>query len=300
MTSRKLFLPSIEKLLAGCLASLLAVLLWLPLPARAQSGVADIAQEIVQSCIAEAKVPGACTAALSGALIVWGIAAIASAGDAYSQREYWFHNFIDNAAQSNPNLNTLAIATYNNVPGGAKSGVGQVTGDCGHSHFEIPMSAILDTTQGVEIYTVGPNSSCSVEKWGDGGWSNWGYYGNWTRTTTDTGSQVLSLTAATAQSPPPTPPTPVLIPGGTIPFNRASYGGWQTGCHYPNTPNIATIQLTADNHDCGATCASTTSCNFFVKTTDGPHGTCYLKSLPGTTFATPGDPNYYVCGYVDR
>ena len=81
-------------------------------------------------------------------------------------------------------------------------------------------------------------------------------------------------------------------------FNPAPYGGWQTGCHYPNTPNIATIQLTAANHDCGATCANTTSCNFFVKTTDGPHGTCYLKSLPGTTFPVPGDSKYYVCGYV--
>ena len=102
-----------------------------------------------------------------------------------------------------------------------------------------------------------------------------------------------------APLPPPPPPKPVIIPPGTISFNQAPYGGWQTGCHYPNTPNIATIQLTADHHDCGATCANTTSCNFFVKTTDGPHGTCYLKSLPGSTFAVPGDPNYYVCGYVD-
>ena len=94
----------------------------------------------------------------------------------------------------------------------------------------------------------------------------------------------------------------VQIPGDPTSFNPTPYGGWQTGCHYPDTPNtlnIATIQLTAANHDCGATCANTTSCSYFVKTTDGPHGTCYLKAglVP---HAVAGNPNYYVCGYVAR
>ena len=88
-------------------------------------------------------------------------------------------------------------------------------------------------------------------------------------------------------------------PNNTVVFNPVSYGGWQTGCHYPGTPNFAVIQLTAANHDCGATCANTTSCSYFVKTTDGPHGTCYLKSGP-LPHAVLGDSNYYVCGYVEN
>ena len=99
------------------------------------------------------------------------------------------------------------------------------------------------------------------------------------------------------------------ISGNTILFNPAPYGGWQTGCHYPNPPvlnpaagsprDLAVIQLTGANHNCGATCANTLNCSHFVKTTDGSHGACYLKSGPVPP-AVAGNPNYYVCGYVTR
>ncbi len=103
------------------------------------------------------------------------------------------------------------------------------------------------------------------------------------------------------------PPLAAAIPPNPVTFNQAPYGGWQTGCHYPNPPvlnpaagsprDIAVIQLTAAHHDCGAICANTLNCSHFVKTTDGPHGTCYLKSGP-VPAPTAGDPKYYVCGYV--
>jgi hypothetical protein len=144
------------------------------------------APELAAFC-AEAAVeaPEACVGALVAAIVAWGIAGII-ADNAYNQRANWMQGFIGGAAKNSPNLNTLAIATYYGPLVDHASGVGQVIGDCGHTHQEIQMELEWGATQGVEIYTVGDNSNCCVEKWGDGGWTNWGYYGDWAKTTTST------------------------------------------------------------------------------------------------------------------
>ena len=142
--------------------------------------------ELASFCAETAgEAPEACVGALVACIIAWGISGII-ADSPYNQRAAWMQGFIGGAAKNSPNLNTLAIATYYGPLVDHASGVGQVIGDCGHTHQEIQMELDWGATQGVEIYTVGDNSNCCVEKWGDGGWTNWGYYGDWVQSTTST------------------------------------------------------------------------------------------------------------------
>jgi hypothetical protein len=140
------------------------------------------------------EAPEICAVALVGCIIGWGIDELID-DSPYNQRAQWIEGFITNAQQNSPGLNTMAIATYYNDPAEDGSGVGQVTGDCNHFHYEIPMSGAWVMTQGIEIYTVGPNTNCCIEKWGDGGWGNWGWYGIWTKTQVASGSVTMCLSA---------------------------------------------------------------------------------------------------------
>jgi hypothetical protein len=142
--------------------------------------------EVCAETTAEAP-PPVCAAAVVACIIGWGVDELI-ADSPYDQKAQWIEGFVTNASQNSPNLNTMAIATYHNDPLADGSGVGQVTGDCGHTHYEISMSGDWVMTQGVEIYTVGSNLNCCVEKWGDGGWANWGWYGIWSKTETASGS----------------------------------------------------------------------------------------------------------------
>jgi len=174
--------------------------------ALGQAAIADPAPLAEFCAVTAAEAPEACVGAVVASLIAWGLEEILG-NNPYNERVAWFQGFIDNAAQTSPSLNVLAIATYYKNPFEHGSGVGQVIGDCGHTHHEIPMSGDWGVTQGVEIYTVGSDSDCCVEKWGDGGWTNWGYYGGWSQTTTSTGSLMMCLRA----QPPSQPPEPIGV-----------------------------------------------------------------------------------------
>jgi hypothetical protein len=151
--------------------------------------------ELAEVCSETAvEAPEICAAAVVACIIDWGIDALID-DSPYNQRAQWIEGFINNAQQNSPNLNTMAIATYYNDPFAHSSGVGQVTGDCGHSHCEVDMQGDWVMTQGFEIYTVGSNTNCCVEKWGDGGWTNWGWYGIWNETQTTSGSHMMCLYA---------------------------------------------------------------------------------------------------------
>lgn len=152
-------------------------------------------EALAEVCIETAiEAPPMCAAAIVGCIIGWGLDELI-ADSPYNQRAQWIEGFITNAAQNSPDLNTMAIATYHNDPLEDGSGVGQVSGDCGHTHYEISMSGDWVMTQGIEIYTVGSNLNCCVEKWGDGGWANWGWYGIWIETETSSGSLMMCLYA---------------------------------------------------------------------------------------------------------
>ena len=150
--------------------------------------ILDLAEFCAETFI---EAPEECGAAIISCIIAWGIDELIDDPPS-SQRAQWIEGFIANAAQNSPNLNTMAIATYHNDIVD-DSGVGQVIGDCGHSHYEIPMSGAWVMTQGIEIYTVGSNSNCCVEKWGDGGWANWGWYGIWNETQTASGTLMMCI-----------------------------------------------------------------------------------------------------------
>jgi hypothetical protein len=91
---------------------------------------------------------------------------------------------------------------------------------------------------------------------------------------------------------------PNLVAADDVTWNVAPYGYWASDCHYPGQSDLGSVKLTANFHDCGATCQNTQSCTHFVKTADGPYGTCYMKSgpIPAPTVAT--QKNYYLCGTV--
>ena len=166
--------------------------------ADAQSDLGNQAPGVLaDACVGDyAEEPDACVQSILAYLLTWGLKDLANGTlkfqSAYDERVHWFQTFITNASKDSPTLNTLAIATYHNVPH-AGSGVGQVIGACGHSHQEFSVDFDFADTQGVEIYTVGQNGNCCVEKWGDGGWTNWGYYGSWTQATTSSGSLMMCI-----------------------------------------------------------------------------------------------------------
>jgi len=166
------------------------------------------APQLAQFCAeTAAEAPWACAAAIAACLAAWGIE-FAIDNTPADQRAAWVNGFLDNAIANSPGLNYMVIATYYNTPEHA-SGIGQIIGDCGHTHQEISISGDWGTSQGFEVYTVGANSNCCIEKWGDGGYSNWGYYGNWKQTTTASGS-LMNCINAQPPTPPPAPPAPLI------------------------------------------------------------------------------------------
>jgi hypothetical protein len=85
-----------------------------------------------------------------------------------------------------------------------------------------------------------------------------------------------------------------------FPWNGAPYGYWASDCDYPGQSDLSSVTFTAKSDDCGATCQNTENCTHFVKTADGPYGTCHMKSglLPAPTVAT--QKNHYLCGVVTK
>jgi hypothetical protein len=104
-----------------------------------------------------------------------------------------------------------------------------------------------------------------------------------------------------SQPPPHGPQNPAPGKPSTVGFSYDSSwnGYWKSGCHYPETPDLQVVTLNAQDKNCGAVCHRTNGCSHYVRTADGPFGTCYLKAGSIPQIPTPGDSNYYVCGFAN-